>query len=151
MTDGLELIDPRAYAEHGYPHETWAHLRETSPIHWCEPPGFEPFWAVTRHLDICEISKQPEVFRNELGPVVLTDDQRRAMCERIAAGEPPGLGGMRTLIEMDLRGRRGVILRWGGIDRRVFEKLAGLINDGKLHHHHPRDPEEQDILAGDER
>jgi cytochrome P450 len=101
ITDGLELIDPSAYAARGYPHATWTRLRSEAPIYWCEPAGFEPFWAITRHLDICEISKQPEVYLNELGPMVLTDEQICAMRARVAAGEPPGFGGMRTLIEMD--------------------------------------------------
>jgi cytochrome P450 len=31
-------------------------------VFWYERPGFEPFWAITKHADIVEIGKQPEDF-----------------------------------------------------------------------------------------
>ncbi len=64
LTDGFDLIDPGSYADHGAPHDAWTQLRRESPVHRCEPAGHEPFWAITRHADICEISKQPDKFLN---------------------------------------------------------------------------------------
>ncbi len=95
LTNGFDLIDPGPYAQHGAPHESFAQLRRESPVHRCELPGYEPFWAVTRHRDICEVSKRPETFLNAPGIVLATDEQR-AMRE---SGE--GLAAMRTIIEMD--------------------------------------------------
>jgi cholest-4-en-3-one 26-monooxygenase len=60
---GPEILDPARYAREGYPHETFRRLRDASPIHWIEMPR-TPFWAVTRHADIVEISRQPELFSN---------------------------------------------------------------------------------------
>ena len=60
--DTLELIDPRYYAENGYPYEEWRLLRREAPVYWFDRlPGI-PFWAITRHEDIVWISKQPERF-----------------------------------------------------------------------------------------
>ena len=95
LTDGFDLIDSGSYAEHGVPHDSWTQLRRESPVHWCEPPGYESFWAITRHADICQISKQPDLFLNAPGIVVLRHEQSRLREE----GE--GLGQMRTIIEMD--------------------------------------------------
>ena len=64
ITDGLELIDPASYGAQGPPHETWTRLRAESPVHLCEPPGFGPFWAITKHEDICRIGKDPETIRH---------------------------------------------------------------------------------------
>ena len=50
-------------------------LRREAPIHHCAPAGFEPFWAITRHADIGEISKQPDIFLNSPGIVVLSDER----------------------------------------------------------------------------
>jgi len=62
--DTLELIDPRYYAENGYPYEEWRLLRREAPVYWFDRlPGI-PFWAITRHEDIVWISKQPERFIN---------------------------------------------------------------------------------------
>jgi cytochrome P450 len=95
ITDGTELVDPGFYGENGAPHEIWTQLRRESPVHHCAPPGYEPFWAITRHADICQISKQPDIYLNAPGVVVMNDDQMRGR----ASGE--GLAAMRTIIEMD--------------------------------------------------
>lgn len=95
LTDGTDLVDPHAYATNGAPHDVWTRLRREAPVHHCEPTGFEPFWAISRHADICEISKQPEKFLNQKGIVVM-DNARIQIRE---SGE--GLSAMRTIIEMD--------------------------------------------------
>jgi cytochrome P450 len=97
ITDGSELIDPFFYARSGYPHEIWARLRQESPVHWCEPPVFVPFWAVTRHAHICEVSKQPELFLNGKGIVPATQE----VAARIARGEKGPFDAMQTIITMD--------------------------------------------------
>jgi len=84
ITNGFDLIDPRYYAKNGAP-----------PVHRCEPAGYEPFWAITKHADICEISKNPDRFLSARGIVVLNDDQVKIR----ASGE--GISAMRTIIEMD--------------------------------------------------
>lgn len=59
--DISDMVDPAAF-ERGYPHAVWTELRHRSPVHWCEPEGFVPFWAVTRHADIRTVSTDPELF-----------------------------------------------------------------------------------------
>ncbi|MDP7508490.1 MAG: cytochrome P450, partial [Acidimicrobiales bacterium] len=101
ITDGHELISPHAYAEHGPPHDLWTRLRVESPVHYCEPEGFEPFWAITKHADICEISTQPERFISEPGITVLTDSQRQAL-------DTSAFAAMRVIIQMDPPEHRAV-------------------------------------------
>jgi cytochrome P450 len=96
ITDGSELILPTQYAERGYPHDVWTQLRRESPVHRCEPPGYGSFWAITRHADICEISKRPDAFANGKGIVVLDVEQTR-----MREADASGLAGMKTIIEMD--------------------------------------------------
>ena len=31
-------------------------LRAEDPVHWCEPPQYRPFWAVTKAAHITEVS-----------------------------------------------------------------------------------------------
>jgi cytochrome P450 len=94
-TDGTELIASPAYAQSGAPHDLWTRLRRESPVRYFEPLGFEPFWAITRHADICRISKQPDIFLNAPGVVLMSDEQREFRETQ------DGLGAMRTIIEMD--------------------------------------------------
>ena len=47
---GLALTDPAAYADEDRLHNPLGLLRCEAPVHWVKAPGFDPFWAVTRHL-----------------------------------------------------------------------------------------------------
>ena len=67
IIESLHLVEPDSYAERGYPHAEWAKLRQTAPIERFEPDGWPPFWAITRHADIVEISKNPQSFLNADG------------------------------------------------------------------------------------
>ena len=62
LTDGFDLIDPQPHAKNGTPHASWTALRRHDPLHRCEPAGYAPFWAVTKHADVFEISNRPDVF-----------------------------------------------------------------------------------------
>ncbi len=101
--DGLALIDPHAYAAGGHPHELMTRLRAENPLAFFEPEGFQSFWAVTKHEDICRISKDPELFSNEPGIVLMSDEQLT-----MREDEQQGLGAMRVIIEMDPPEHRAV-------------------------------------------
>ena len=139
LTDGLDLIDPRSYGANGPPHASWTALRRHAPVHRCEPPGYPPFWAITKHAHVCEISKQPDRFLNEPGIVHSPLDQQ--------IDRSQGIGAMRTIIEMDPprhRSFRKVAAPWftpralGRIDaavdasaREVVDRLAGRTGEGE--------------------
>jgi len=93
LTDGLDLIDPASYRKGGPPHASWTALRRHDPVHHCDPGDYPPFWAITRHADICEISKQPDLFLNYPG---ITHQRASQFIDR-----SQGIGAMRTIIEMD--------------------------------------------------
>ena len=60
----LDITDSDRYRDYGYPWAEWDLLRREAPIYWYQRPGFEPFWAITRHADIRYISAHPELFSN---------------------------------------------------------------------------------------
>ena len=97
ITDGTELLDPQRYATLGYPHELWTRMRREAPVHWCEPVELVPFWAITKHAHICEISKQPDIFASGNGIVPATKE----VAERLARGERGPFDMMQTIITMD--------------------------------------------------
>ncbi len=97
ITDGTDLIDPQRYASHGYPHEIWQRLRTESPVHWCDPADNVPFWAITKHAHISEVSKQPDAFLSAKGIVPPTRD----VAARMARGEKGPFDMMQTIITMD--------------------------------------------------
>tara|TARA_R110000868_G_scaffold86449_5_gene242454 strand:- start:2291 stop:3547 length:1257 start_codon:yes stop_codon:yes gene_type:complete len=75
-------FDPDYFAKHGYPHDIWAQMRRDTPVAWVDDGVREPFWAVTRHADICEIGMDSKRFISGKGVTIM----RRDMLE---GGEMP--------------------------------------------------------------
>jgi len=90
IPETFNLIHPDDYARHGYPHSIWTRLRREDPVHWWDRTQGVPFWAITRHADIIEISKQPHRFVN--GARLVIGHEPEKPLQQIF---PP------TLIEMD--------------------------------------------------
>ena len=61
----LDPISSEHYERNGYPFAEWAWLRQHDPVSQITRPGYDPFWAITKHADIIELSKQPNLFLNE--------------------------------------------------------------------------------------
>lgn len=61
-TEAFNLVHPDDYANHGYPHDLWRQMRAEEPVSYIERAPGIPYWAITKHADIVEISKQPERF-----------------------------------------------------------------------------------------
>ena len=61
---GLALISPEAFTHMEEWHATVGELRRESPIARVEADGWQPFWAVTRHADVFEVSRRSDVFWN---------------------------------------------------------------------------------------
>ena len=91
--DALRLIDPRCYAEHGYPHDLWTELRRESPVCFFGLPGWPPFWAITKHADVVEVSKHPDVFLNAPGMTLVReregDDDTQQQIHTVINMDPP--------------------------------------------------------------
>jgi len=86
----LDPISSEHYERNGYPFTEWAWLRKHDPVAWIEHPEFDPFWAITKHADIIELSKQPNLFLNE---------PRLAVFNNIVP--PPPEATIRHLLNMD--------------------------------------------------
>ena len=56
-----DLKDPGLY-EAGVPWATFTGLRREDPLHWNPETDGSGFWAVMRHADIVEVSRQPLLF-----------------------------------------------------------------------------------------
>jgi cholest-4-en-3-one 26-monooxygenase len=83
-------ISSALYEQDGYPYAAWAWLRRHEPVAWIEQPDYDPFWAITRHADVIELSKQPEIWLN---------DPRLAVFSNKVP--PPPEASIRHLLNMD--------------------------------------------------
>ena len=56
-----DLKNPDLYVQQ-VPHELFAQLRKEDPVYWNPEVDGRGFWALTRHADIVEVSRRPDLF-----------------------------------------------------------------------------------------
>jgi cholest-4-en-3-one 26-monooxygenase len=122
--DVRELVDPERYARGGYPHDVWTRLRAEAPVAYFAPPGYEPFWAITRHADILEIAKQPTRFSSAQGIMLRPAGVVFPPSEMVVMLDPPRHGPLRRVANGRFTPRAVRACR-DDIERIAVEILAG--------------------------
>ncbi|MFI0482746.1 cytochrome P450 [Actinomadura sp. 9N215] len=93
---GLAIVDPRTYADDRLLHESLALLRRESPVHHVDAPGYNPFWAVTKHADVMEVERNHQLFINAPRPILASATLDAVNRQRAEEGI-----ALRTLVHMD--------------------------------------------------
>jgi hypothetical protein len=105
----------------------WTRLRAEAPVAWFEPPGFEPFWAITKHADIQRIAAQPVRFSSAQGISLRRLGARvPPPSEILVTVDPPRHGPMRRVANPKFTARA---MRARGPD---IERIAVEILDEAL-------------------
>jgi cytochrome P450 len=90
---GSIFADPVAYSDPDHWHAVAARMRAAAPILRVEVDDFSPFWAITKHADVMEIERNPEIFTNEPIPT---------LAPKGALNDSDGVAApVKTLIQMD--------------------------------------------------
>src|SRR5271154_888246 len=105
MTDLLEIpediarviITPKAFAEDAPVQEAFAWIRANAPLAQARLEGIYPFWVVSKHADILEISRQNDLFRSGEMPTTFTTIEGDNIVRKLTGGSPHLL---RTLVQM---------------------------------------------------
>lgn len=90
------LVSSPAYATDAI-HEAYRWLRSNNPLGVAEVEGFDPFWVVTKHADILEISRNNARFPSAVRGTTLTSKSGEARARAITG--TPHL--VRSLVQMD--------------------------------------------------
>lgn len=90
------IVDPAVYADQTALDAAFARLRAEDPLAWCEPEAFRPFWAVTKHADIMEISRQNQLFTNGEREMLSYAEAEKGVYAKF--GQPHLL---KTLVQLD--------------------------------------------------
>ena len=127
--DPLDLVEPERHRRNGVPHEQLARLRAEAPVTYFEPPGFPPFWAVTKHADIVHVATRPHIFSNAKG-ITLDQGEEAAVSmegfESLVMMDPPKHTKMRQVANKEFL-RSAVRVRFndiGQIARRIVDDAA---------------------------
>jgi cytochrome P450 len=91
------LVDPQAYAEALQLQEDFRWLRSNLPVSLATVSSFDPFWVITKHADISEISRQNAIFHNGERPPTLVDRIAQATVRKLTGRQHL----VRSLVQMD--------------------------------------------------
>ncbi len=103
----IDLIDPETFAD-GLPLEQFAAMRADAPVFWHEQKGSwgDGFWVVTRHADVQEVSRIPEVFSSwergallHTGPAVDEELQLQMTRMLMLNMDPPEHSQYRNIVQ----------------------------------------------------
>jgi cholest-4-en-3-one 26-monooxygenase len=125
---GHELISGEKFEREGYRHAEWTWLRQHDPIRYFEPGSCDPYWAITKHQDIIEISKNPSGWINAPRFAALpTAEMPGELASRhLLLMDPPEHGQYRNLISKAFTPRSVQV--WApkieSITRRVLDRAG---------------------------
>lgn len=120
--DPLDLVDPARFARRGYPHAVWTRLRAEAPVAHFAPPGYGPFWAITKHADVVDIASQPVRFSNAHGIILGPPNAVPVPSEMVVALDPPRHGPMRRVASVHFT-PRALRSKAAAIERIAVETL----------------------------
>lgn len=132
-----DLGNPNTYLD-GFPYEAVAELRREQPVVWCPEPeaadfeGGPGFWFVTRHSDVIEVSKHPEVFSSHIGGTSVRDFDKKnlaAIQQMMLNLDPPEHSQIRKIISRAFTPRT-VQGMFDAIDAHADRVIAGLGDGG---------------------
>ena len=131
LTD-IDIYTPDIYVE-GPPHEAFEYLRDNCPVFWQEMPDEPGYWAVLRHKEAVEVSRQPNLFSAWEGGVVLENlDPIRLghMRNMLLAMDPPRHTDWRRNMMPHFKARiiAGLEERIRGIARGIFTEADGRVD-----------------------
>ena len=92
------IVDPKAYAADAPIQEAFAWARRNLPLGLAQPEGYAPFWVVTKHADILDISRNNALFHNGDRETTVTDLKGSASIRQMTGGSPHLI---RALVSMD--------------------------------------------------
>ncbi|MGN6149701.1 MAG: cytochrome P450, partial [Rhizomicrobium sp.] len=93
----ITLVDPKSYADQTI-HDSYKWLRANNPLGRAEVEGYDPFWVVTKHADILEVSRQNALFHNGDRQTTLTNKEGDQKVREMTGGSPHLV---RSLVQMD--------------------------------------------------
>ncbi|MFO1255970.1 MAG: cytochrome P450 [Sphingomonadaceae bacterium] len=92
------IIDPKAYSEREIVDAAFTQIRANQPLDKAELAEFEPFWVVSRHGDIKDVERQPDIFRNGAKSTFITNIEGNERVKMLTGGEP---NLIRSLVSVD--------------------------------------------------
>jgi cytochrome P450 len=103
------IVDGHAYADGAMIDEVFRRIRAEAPLDVAEPDGYDPFWVVSRHADIKDVERQPDLFHNGDRATVVQTKTNAAKIREATGGEPNMSRSVVTVDGKEHKDLRGVL------------------------------------------
>ncbi len=131
-TTPVDLADPSLYSR-GIPQAVFEEVRAVPGLSWNPIDGdvANGFWAVTRHRDVVEVSRDTTTYSSEVGHIQLYDIDADALDARASMidMDPPMHTRLRRIVSSAFTPRHVQGYR-PAIEQRVSSALGNLIEEG---------------------
>lgn len=123
----IDLISVASFA-HGQPHDQFRWLRANHPVFRHEEPDGPGFWAVTRHQDICTVSRDPQTYSSYAGGIAISDMEPEGLAasrNMMLFMDPPQHTRYRTLVSQQFipRSARALGPRIEELARKIIDRV----------------------------
>lgn len=124
----VDLSSPDSFAE-GAPHALFRRLRREAPVSFHPEPVGPGFWVVTRHQDVCAVSKNPQVFSSARGGTNIPDLDPESLAQVRALllnMDPPDHRRFRSLVNKAFTPRmvQSLLPRVERMARRIVDRVC---------------------------
>ena len=110
----VDLCNPDSFRT-GQHHEMFRVLRAEDPVHWTEEPDGSGFWSVTRHADLIEVNREPQLFSSAAQGISIPDlgEEGAMVREMMLYMDPPRHTRYRRLVNKGFTPRMIGLLETG--------------------------------------
>lgn len=132
-TDPGLILDPKYWGQHGFPHAAAQALRKNEPVRWYESDLVDPFWLITRHADIVEISRNPNLWTSTERSMIGMRRDNPAPMRTMLDMDPPEHTKHRKIYRdwLTPRNVRRMTSRFDEISRELVDEMA-TTNEGNF-------------------
>lgn len=103
------IIDPKSYAKREIVDAAFSKIRAEQPLDRAELADFDPFWVVSRHADIKEVERQPDLFHNGDRSTFLSPRDGVERVKSLTGGEPNLIRSLVSVDGAEHKALRGVV------------------------------------------
>lgn len=103
------VINAQAYADGDRVDDAFRRIRAEAPLDVAELEGFDPFWVVSRHADIKDIERQPELFHNGDRSTFMSSRENEAKVKALTGGDPNLIRSLVSLDGQEHKDLRGIL------------------------------------------
>lgn len=130
MNSDLDLSNPDNFAT-GFPHDYFAELRRSDPVHWQDEADGPGYWNITKYADLKNISRSPGVFSSWRGGTNvwdLPDEDLEIVRLLMLNMDPPQHAKFRRLVSTGFTPKRIDMLRnhVTQLATAIVDRIAGL-------------------------